>query len=137
MARQRTEPLKPAALKAALRRRIRQLYQQYNVHAWQACYRFIDPRLRQESRIDPARYAESLADFGQRFGEIRIWHVDLSLHLEPRANKHDTRPFAFAYVFWQDGLKTFHVFRERWILDAGRWYTRVVGLVAQEGINGE
>jgi hypothetical protein len=132
MPKQETKPSKESALKTSLRRRIRNLYRRYNEQDWDSCYQILDPRLREENRIDPAVYAESLAAFSSTYGNVDIWHIRLSLHARPGENKNDGRPFAYAYVFWQDDRKALHVFRERWVLDGGRWYTRVVGLVGQE-----
>jgi hypothetical protein len=51
--------------------------------------------------------------------------------MDIRENKRDARPFAFVYIVWQDSDNEFHMFRERLVQDAGRWYTRVVGLVGK------
>ncbi len=45
------------------------------------------------------------------------------------ANHADPRPFAYVYIYWQDHRHAFRLFRERWVHDGGKWYTRVVGLV--------
>ena len=119
-----------AAPKASLGRRIRNFYQHFNQGDWERCYQYVDPRLRTAGKVSEAHYVESLAAFKKRYGAIQIWYVRTSLHLDPSGNKHDDRPFAYAYVFWQDDHKGFHVFRERWVQASGRWYTRVAGLVA-------
>jgi hypothetical protein len=132
MPKQKTKPSKESALKTSLRRRIRNLYRRFNLEDWAHCYQLLDPRLREKNRIDPAIYAESLRAFRGSYGKVDIWHIRLSLHARQVENKNDGRPFAYAYIFWQDDRKALHVFRERWVLDGGRWYTRVVGLVAQQ-----
>lgn len=96
----------------------------------------IDPRLRENSKIELAKYAASLAAFEQRYGTIRICYVRINLHLNVRTNKQDDRPFAFAYVVWQDDKGVVHMFRERWVNESGRWYTRVVGLVTHKETSG-
>ena len=79
--------------------------------------------------LDPAVYAEGLRAFKEVYETINLWQIRISLHLDARSNKHDDRPFAYVYVVWQDAAHGFHMFRERWVKDANRWYTRVAGLV--------
>ena len=67
--------------------------------------------------------------FKDAHGSVNPWHIRISLHVDASLNKHDKRPFAHVYVVWQDKSHDFHMFRERWIKDSGRWYSRVVGLV--------
>jgi hypothetical protein len=52
-----------------------------------------------------------------------------SLHMDAHENKRDDRPFSYVYIVWRDVRSVFHMFRERCVMDGGRWYTRVVGLV--------
>jgi len=137
MARQHSTAMDKPAQKSALRRRIRGLYLNYNLGAWARCYRFLDPRLRETGKVETAQYGDSLSAFKEHYGAINIWHVRISLYSEVRTNKHDERPFAYVYVIWQDAHNEVHLFRERWVFDSGRWYTRVVGLVTHEGINGK
>jgi hypothetical protein len=115
-----------------LRRRVRALYRAFNRADWARCFAFIDPKLRDAGRVEPATHADAMGTFRQTFGDVRIWHIDISLSEDAQSNKIDGRPFAYVYVFWQDDRSGFHVFRERWIVDGGQWYTRVVGLVASE-----
>src|SRR5437762_656348 len=119
-----TKPVK-SKKGAALRRRIREFYRGFNKERWDRCYSQVDPKLRASSRVDAEHYASGLEAFRRQYGEVEIWHVRVNLYLEAKKNKHDGRPFAYVYVFWQDGKHTFHVFRERWVLDGGKWYTRV------------
>jgi hypothetical protein len=116
----------------SLRGRVRRFYKLFNQRAWGKCFDYLDPRLRQAGKVERSRYEESLARFLDTYGEVKIWHTDLSLHLDATKNKQDPRPFAFVYIFWQDKRHEFHVFRERWVEEAGDWYTRVVGLVTHE-----
>ncbi|MFO0968477.1 MAG: hypothetical protein U0793_23215 [Gemmataceae bacterium] len=60
---------------------------------------------------------------------MRPWHIRLSPHLERSAHQRDKRPFAYVYIVWQDDNHAFHMFRERWVKEGGRWFTRVIGLV--------
>lgn len=132
MIRQRINHYQEAALRASLRRKIKGLYQSYNREDWRQCYLSLDPRLRDLSKATFPQYAKSLQAFKRHYGAVNIWYVRTSLHLDAQRNKHDGRPFAYVYILWQDDAKAFHLFRERWVHDSGRWYTRVVGLVAHE-----
>jgi hypothetical protein len=129
MVRRTVRPDRISTERAALRRRIRQMYAALNRGDWAACYELIDPRLRDKGAIDLPRYAASLDMFKRAFGSVNPWYVRLSLHLPPHKNKQDPRAFAYVYVVWQDERRAFHMFRERWVKDGDRWHTRVVGLV--------
>src|SRR5271166_3292237 len=91
----------PASQKASLRRRIKSLYQRYNLGEWQACFLHIDPKLRSEGKVDSDLYGKSLGAFKQHYGKVTIWHIKINLHLDTHNNKRDDRPFAYVYVFWQ------------------------------------
>jgi hypothetical protein len=67
--------------------------------------------------------------FKNVYGSVNLWLTRVSLHLDGAPKQSDKRPFAYVYVIWQDDVHNFHMFRERWIKDHGRWFTRVVGLV--------
>ncbi|HJT78973.1 MAG TPA: hypothetical protein VJ739_17380 [Gemmataceae bacterium] len=131
MTREGPEPNNVAAEKGAIRRRVKRLYEGLNEGRWERCFALVDPRLRENSRVGLDRYSESLAAFRNYYGSVRPWYMRISLHLDASENKHDERPFAYAYVVWQDARHEFHMFRERWVKDSGHWYTRVVGLVPQ------
>ncbi|MBL8794728.1 MAG: hypothetical protein JNM56_12545 [Planctomycetia bacterium] len=118
--------------RTALRRRIRDFYRRFNREDWSGCFARLDPRLRQAGKVEESQYRDSLATFRQAYGEVEIWHTRVNLYLDAKNNKHDARPFAYVYVFWQDAHQAFHVFRERWVLDDGKWYTRVIGLVVHQ-----
>jgi hypothetical protein len=79
--------------------------------------------------VDLAAYSERMRVFKNVYGRVSLWFVRLSLHLAASPSQRDKRPFAYAYVIWQDEAHGFHMFRERWIKEGDRWYTRVVGLV--------
>jgi hypothetical protein len=118
------------AERASLRRRIRSLYRAYNRADWVRCYAHLDPKLRGKDKVSINDYTESLREFKVRYGVISTWYIRVSLHLDASRNKHDDRPFAYVYILWQDAHNGLHLFRERWVQDSGKWYTRVVGLVA-------
>jgi hypothetical protein len=119
-----------ATERKALRQRIKQMYDAFNRESWDTCFSLLDPRLRDPSKVKLPVYAQQLQAFHKAYGQIKPWHVRLSLHLEERNSKAEHRPFAYVYVVWQDQAHGFHMFRERWVKHAGQWYTRVAGLIA-------
>jgi hypothetical protein len=119
-------PSASSAPVASLRRAIRGFYDNFQKEKWELCYNRIDPNLLAAGNVDFNCYRDSLAAFKQRYGEVTILLIRIG---EIHTGKQDQRPFAYASVIWRDRLENFHVFRERWIFNNGRWYTRVVGLV--------
>ncbi len=117
---------RPLAQFVSLRRTIRSFYDNYRKEKWELCYNRIDPKLLEADKVAFDTYRDSLTTFKKRYGEVTILLIRIG---EIHKSKHDPRPFAYASVIWRDRLEDFHVFRERWIFDNGRWYTRVVGLV--------
>jgi hypothetical protein len=113
--------------RAALRRRVKLLYDQLNQGQWQKCFALIDPRLM--PKVEPASYVARLTAFKKAYGRVHPWHMRISLHADGSSNKRDPRPFAYVYLIWQDDAREFHMFRERWVKDGERWFTRVVGIV--------
>jgi hypothetical protein len=105
------------------------MYAWFNQESWDKCFTLIDPKLTAQSKPPSADYSERLRAFKHCYGSIRPWYIRISLHLDASSNKRDSRPFAYVYVVWQDEAHGFHMFRERWVKDSGRWFTRVVGLV--------
>jgi hypothetical protein len=118
-----------ATERTALRRRVKQFYARLNNADWNGCFSLIDPQLTRQGKVDLDSYSASLRAFIDSFGSVKLWWTRLSLHLDATPNQRDNRPFAYVYVIWQDDAHGFHMFRERWIKDNGRWFTRVVGLV--------
>jgi hypothetical protein len=130
---QRAKSSKRAALaKAALRRRVMGWYRRLSSGRWSECYAFVDPRLAAAGKVKQEPYEQSLRSFHTRYGTVRPWHVRISLHLTGSRPSSDPRPFAYVYAVWQDEKSDFHMFRERWVLDGNKWYTRVAGLVVNE-----
>lgn len=113
----------------ALRRRVKQFYFRFNEENWENCHALIDPKLTQQGKVELALYIERMRAFKSVYGNVKPWCTRLSLHLDAASNQPGKRPFAYVYVIWQDDKHAFHMFRERWIKDHGRWFTRVVGLV--------
>lgn len=116
----------------AVRRRVKQMYAYFNRDQWDKCYSLLDPKLTGNAKVDERVYADSLQRFKAAYGAISPWYIRINLHLDARANKRDPRPFAYVYVVWQDESRGFHIFRERWVKDGGRWFTRVAGLVMNQ-----
>ena len=113
----------------ALMRRIKAMYDAFNGSLWEKCFAMIDPKLRDQSKVQLRAYLEQMRAFQEAYGRIRFWETRISLHLDGSSNKHDPRPFAYVYVVWQDDSHGFHMFKERWVKHQGKWYTRVAGLV--------
>jgi hypothetical protein len=122
-----------ASERQALRSRVKQWYAWFNRGLWEKCFSLIDPNLTEQSKVQLPAYAERLQTFKQVYGSINPWFVRISLHLEATAPQRDRRPFACVYVVWQDEAHRFHMLRERWVKDDGRWFTRVIGLVPNRG----
>jgi hypothetical protein len=101
-----------------------------NAHAYWKCFQFLDPRLR-DGRVDQEKYTTSLDEFRQYYGSVEVISIILDLHLDVEVKKGPS-DFAYVLVVWKDSKKVAHLFRERWVKDEGRWYTRVAGLVAPE-----
>ena len=126
-----------ASERKSLRRRVGQMYEWFNQESWKKCLSLLDPRLVDNGKVEGQTYMASLKRFKEVYGKIGPWHTRISLHLDESSNKRDDRPFAYVYVVWQDDLHAFHMFRERWVKDAGHWFTRVVGLVPNREASGE
>lgn len=110
------------------------MYNWFNRDLWQKCYSLLDPKLREQSKVELSAYADGLRAFQEVYGAIRPWHIRISPHLDASANKQDARPFAYVYVIWQDDAHGFHMFRERWVKHSDRWFTRVAGLVSNQQV---
>jgi hypothetical protein len=114
----------------ALRRRVLCWYTRFNSQRWSDCYRVLDPWLVRTGKVHESAYTESLNRFHSRYGAIHPWHVRISLHMNYGVSA--SRPFAYVYTVWKDDRHDFHMFRERWVRDGNRWYTRVAGLVVND-----
>jgi hypothetical protein len=112
-----------------LRRREKQFYLRFNAENWEYRYSLIDPQLTKDGKVGLATYSERMRAFKKSYGSVKLWMTRLSLHLDAGRKQRDKRPFAYVYLIWQDDAHRFHMFRERWIQDKRRWFTRVVGLV--------
>jgi hypothetical protein len=119
--------------RSALRRRLRQFYSHFNAARWESCYALVDPRLSSAGRVEERAYVDSLRRFQEAYGSIDMRFVDINLHMDVSRTAQDSRPFAYAYVVWKDSRQEYHLFRERWVYERGKWYTRVAGLVVGSG----
>jgi hypothetical protein len=123
---------KEAAARNALRRRVMRWYDRFNSQRWSDCYALVDPRLTSAGKVSLESYARSLQSFHGHYGAVHCWHVRMSLHLTGVRPASDPRPFAYVYTVWQDERHDFHMFRERWVRDGDKWYTRVAGLIINQ-----
>lgn len=114
---------------AALRRCVKQFYDWFNSEDWDKCYAAVDSRLTATAKCERTPYVNSLKAFKRHFGSVTPTRIEPSVHMDASTNKHDDRPFAYVQVEWRDSRNEEHSFRERWVKDAGRWSTRVAGLV--------
>jgi hypothetical protein len=105
------------------------MYDWFERGQWEKCFFLIDPRLREQSRVELPVYSERMRAFKQVYGRIHPWLIRISLHPDASSSRRDTRSFAYVYVIWQDKMRGFHMFQERWVKDSNRWFTRVAGLV--------
>lgn len=110
-------------------------YDKFNDERWTDCLALVDPKLVEAGKVREGFYRESLERFKAHFGLIRPWHVRVSLHLTGSRPANDPRAFAYVYVVWQDQRHQFHMFKERWVRDGGKWYTRVAGLVVNDQVS--
>lgn len=75
-------------------------------------------------------YVESLRRFLEVYGQIDVYQTRLLGTWNSAKMNGNRRPFAYAEIVWFDASRRIHFFRERWIKDAGAWYSRVAGLIA-------
>src|SRR5438093_13724145 len=108
-----TNSAREASARKALRRRVKQLCEWFNHESWGKCFSLIDPRLRDQEKVEEKAYVESLRRFKEVYGKIAPWYIRISLHLDTSSNKQDARPFAYVYVVWQHQAHACHMFRER------------------------
>ncbi|MEX0714963.1 MAG: hypothetical protein WD066_00170 [Planctomycetaceae bacterium] len=125
-----------ATERAALRRRVKQFYRRFNEADWDGCFALVDPELTRRRKVNLNAYSERMREFKNAYGDVRLRWIDLSLHLHGAPRQGDARPFAYAYLLWQDDTHQFHLFRERWVKDEGKWFTRVAGLVPDRSAGG-
>jgi len=118
--------------RARLRKQILCMLDALNECQWTRCAALIDPKIHESRTFSESAYCLSLQRFMNQYGKIELWHVRLSLHLPPHSNTRDSRPFAYASIVWKDAKHRFHMFRERWIKENDRWYSRVVGLISHQ-----
>jgi len=121
-----------ASERKALQKKVNRMYEFFNMEAWTKCFSLLDPNLRKQKRVAQHAYVESLRRFRKVYGDLQPWYIRINLHLDESKHRNDRRPFAYVYIVWQDQNHDFHMFRERWVRDSGRWFSRVVGLVPNQ-----
>src|SRR5207247_7381323 len=87
-----------AKQKTTLRRRIRRFYQWFNAEHWERCFECIDPRLRDEGRVEYDTYSASLAEFVKRYSKVELVFVQATVHQRIKGNPKADRPFAYVIV---------------------------------------
>ena len=84
MIRKATKTSNEAAERAAVRRRLKRLYDSFNREDWAKCFALVDPKLTAAGKIDRTNYGRSLQEFKQYYGSVQIRHLEISLHLDAR-----------------------------------------------------
>src|ERR1700722_13704446 len=107
-----------SAERSALRRRIRSYYRYLNLHTYEKCYSFLDPSLRQHSRVEEHQYVKSLVEFLDHFGTIDIQIIKIELYLGVQAGA-GIQDCAYPLIVWKDSRHVPHLFRERWVKEGG------------------
>jgi hypothetical protein len=120
----------PEASQASLKRRIRQFYDSLNRGDFARCFHMIDPRVRnQPSSVTLLQYENSLRQFLEKHGSIRIEELDLVLHLNEPSKLYEGRDFALGKTAWVEETGERHLFAERWVREGRTWYTRSTGFI--------
>jgi hypothetical protein len=115
---------------SSLKRRIRQFYNLLNERAFERCYLLIDPRIRDKpNSVTLLQYTNSLRDFLDYFGSVKVLEISLLLHLNEPSKLYEGRDFAMGKTTWQDEKGEQHAFSERWVWEGRAWYTRSTGFV--------
>jgi len=113
----------------SLAARIIFFYKFFNQRNWARCYEYIDPKLRAKREFGISEYSRTMRDFFEAHGPVeQVKILKISIHSGIEANN-DQRDFAYVVISWKDKSREFHHFRERWIKDREKWFTRVIGLV--------
>src|SRR5690242_19905780 len=116
---------------AALKRRIQRFYSLLNEEKFVRCFGMIDPRVRiNPASVTPYQYENSLRQFLDHYGRIRVMEVRVDLHLNEPSKLYEERDFAVGQTIWKDQFGQQHIFSERWVREGRSWYTRSTGLVS-------
>src|SRR5579862_9665739 len=96
---------------AALKRRIRQLYNLLNQGDFARCHQMIDPRVRlKPSSVTLFQYQNALRQFLDHFGVVKVVEISLNLHLDEPTRLYEDRDFATGQTTWTDASGESHVF---------------------------
>src|SRR5688572_23706553 len=77
---------------AALERRIKQFYKLLNQRDFKRCYSLIDPQIRHRATsVTLDQYANSLGEFLDHFGSVKVLDISLDLHLDEPTALYDGR----------------------------------------------
>jgi hypothetical protein len=122
---------------ASLKRRIRQFYNLLNQGDFERCRQLIDPRIRlKRDSVTLFQYQNSLHQFLDRFGSIKVLEISIDLHLNEPSQLYEGRDFAVGKTTWADEAGEGHIFSERWVRDGRAWYTRSTGFVTPAASDG-
>ena len=114
--------------------RIKFFYGFFNRRDWARCYEYVDPKLRAKRESGLRNYSQTMRDFFGAHGpveEVKI--LKINIH-SGKSARDDRRDFAYVVISWKDKSNQFHHFRERWIKDGEKWFTRVIGLVPSRSV---
>jgi hypothetical protein len=117
----------PRRDKVSLLQRVRYFYLFFNRRDWAKCHGYLDPKLR--AKYAEADYARMMDGFFAAHGPLRQMTVVSANLYSAGSARADDREFAYVVLSWKDRGNARYHFRERWIKEGGRWFTRVVGLV--------
>jgi hypothetical protein len=113
----------------SLAARINFFYRFFNQRNWARCYEYVDPKLSAKTKSGLSDYSQTMRDFFEAHGPIaQVKILKISIHSGIEA-KNDQRDFAYVVISWIDKSNELYHFRERWIKDREKWFTRVIGLV--------
>jgi len=113
--------------------RVVHFYRFFNRRDWGRCHDYIDPKLKE--KVEPGDYSQTMEQFFSEYGPIQQIRIRRLTIYPGNVSKTDERDFAYVIIAWKDRRDVLHQFRERWIKDRGRWFTRVVGLVPHQAEN--
>lgn len=113
----------------SLAARINFFYRFFNLQEWARCYEYVDPKLRAKRESGLSDYSRIMREFFMAHGPVeQVKILKISIHSGITA-KDDQRDFAWVVISWKDKANEFHRFKERWIKDGEKWFTRVIGLM--------
>ena len=71
------------------------MYAWFHDEGWEKCFSLVDPRLREESKVQLPGYAERMRVFKEAYGRIHPWLIKINSHLDMSASHCDRRDCAY------------------------------------------